>query len=248
MKLQVALFAGSLLVLPAAWPAHAAEPAEPAAQATKALHALFERSWQAQMERGPEWTTYQGDYGYNDRLSDVSPAAEAAEYARIRRGLAEARAIPAVALGATDRVWRELFIAQGEERLTFEPFEGYRSLRLGTLFGAQNQFSGLLRAVPMARAEQAEQLLRRMAAYPQRMDQEIARLRRGVELGWISPKPVLECVMAQIDGQLPADSDTGPFFAPPRLNACGCRTPAVTLSPARCCQRCAGCAPSWPTS
>ena len=53
-----------------------------------------------------------------------------------------------------------------------------------------------------------------MAAYPRRVDQELALLREGLALGWVPPRTVLERVLAQIDGQLPADIDRSPFFEP----------------------------------
>lgn len=188
--------------------------AEPDPQATKALHALFDRSWQAVAERFPEFATYRGDYRYNDRLADASPAAQAGDFARLRQELAEARAIPAERLSATDRVSRDMFIRGSEVRLALEAYEGYRLMGIGALGGTQSDLSDLLRVVPMARVEQVEQLLRRLAAFPNRMDQEIANLRRGMALGYVPPRTVLERALAQIDAQLPADAEAGPFYAP----------------------------------
>jgi len=188
--------------------------AEPDPQATKALHALFDRSWQAVAERFPEFATYRGDYRYNDRLADASPAAQAGDFARFRQELAEARTIPAERLSATDRVSRDMFIRGSEGRLALEAYEGYRLMGIGALGGTQSDLSDLLRVVPMARVEQVEQLLRRLAAFPNRMDQEIANLRRGMALGYVPPRTVLERALAQIDAQLPADAEAGPFYAP----------------------------------
>jgi uncharacterized protein (DUF885 family) len=188
--------------------------AEPDPQATKALHALFDRSWQAVAERFPEFATYRGDYRYNDRLADASPAAQAGDFARLRQELAEARAIPAERLSATDRVSRDMFIRGSEGRLALEAYEGYRLMGIGALGGTQSDLSDLLRVVPMARVEQVEQLFRRLAAFPNRMDQEIANLRRGMALGYVPPRTVLERALAQIDAQLPADAEAGPFYAP----------------------------------
>jgi hypothetical protein len=39
-------------------------------------------------------------------------------------------------------------------------------------------------------------------------------LREGLELRWVPPRTVLERVLAQIDGELPADVDKSPFFEP----------------------------------
>ena len=184
------------------------------AQATKALHALFEQDWQRVAERYPEFSTYRGDLRYNDRLADVSPAAQAADYAHARQMISAARALPAERLNATDRVSRELFIRRAEDGLALEPHPGYRSLSLGALGGTQSDLSDLLRVVPMSRVQHVEQLVVRLATYPKRMDQEIANLGSGMAAGWVAPRAVLDRVLLQIDGQLPADVEAGPFYEP----------------------------------
>ncbi len=212
--LALAVLAALPLTGQAQAPALAAASAAAASPAAQVLHALFARDWQRQAERFPEFATFRGDYRYNDRLADVSPEGEAADWAYARSSLAEAKAIAPDSLGATDRVSRELFIERIESRMKLEPYPGYRSLSLGSLWGLQSALSGLLQQVPMARAEHAEQLLTRLAAYPKRMDQELANLRRGMATGWITPRPVLERALAQLDGQLNAEMDASPFYAP----------------------------------
>jgi uncharacterized protein (DUF885 family) len=46
------------------------------------------------------------------------------------------------------------------------------------------------------------------------MDQEIAFLRRGMALGWVSSRSVLDRVLAQIDEQLAVEAGRSPYFAP----------------------------------
>ncbi len=188
--------------------------ATPDSAATQALHALFDSSWQAMAERYPEWSTFRGDNRYNDRLADVSPAARARDTARALSELEAARAIAPDRLAPEDRVSRDMFIRGHERRLALEAFEGYQLMGIGSNGGTHSDLSNLLRVVPMARVEQAEQLLRRLAAVPQRMDQEIANLRRGMALGYVPPRSVLERALAELDAQLPADLETGPFYAP----------------------------------
>jgi uncharacterized protein (DUF885 family) len=188
--------------------------AAPDPQATQALHALFERHWEASNQRYPEAATSRGDLRFNDRLTDESPEAIAAWDAQVRQFLAEARAIDANALGDEDRLSRELFIARMARSVAFQPFLGYRSLRLGALGGTQSHLVELMPATPMHTPEQAQQLLRRMAAFPAYVRQEIVLLQRGIRLGWVSPRNVIERVLAQIDVQLKGTADETPYFAP----------------------------------
>ena len=192
-------------------PAAAPATRSPAAQA---LHALFERYWDDTARLAPEWATFRGDHRYGDRLSDVSPEAMAARDAQGARWLAEARAIPREPLAAIDRTSRDMFIHDLEAEQRLVAFEGWRTLSLGSLWGVQSAFAGLLQATPVDTEAQVEQLLARLAAYPHRMAQEIARLERGLALGWVTPQPVLQRALAQIDGQLAPALRDGPYFEP----------------------------------
>jgi uncharacterized protein (DUF885 family) len=194
--------------------AAAAGAAQPDPQQASALHALFERHWEDISRRFPEDSTQRGDLRYNDRLSDQSAEAIAAYDRQVLAWLAEAKAIPRDALASEDRVSLDLFIGNMERQAQEQAFAGFRSLSLGALGGLQSNFAELLKASPVRTRLQVEQVLRRMAAYPAQMDQEIANLRRGMALGWVSSRDVLDRVIAQIDVELPADVEQGPFYAP----------------------------------
>lgn len=212
MNLRPALAAALLaLATLSPLPARAAD-ADPAA--TRALHALFDRHWQWQAERYPEWATYRGDTRFNDRLFDASPAALAAEDAQEREFLAAARAIPAERLSATDRVSRDIFINGREREVEEQRFEGWRTMLIGALGGVHSQFADLMLPTPMNTGAQAEQLLARMAAYPRLMDQLLARMREGIRLGWVPAREVLERARGQLDAQLALAVDDSPFYGP----------------------------------
>ncbi len=190
-----------------------AQPLPGAADATR-LHALFERHWEESARRIPEWATWRGDHRYGDRFTDASPAGRAAHDAWTRELLREAEAVPPQALSATDRVSRELFIHDLAQQVRLQAYPGWRSRTLVSQWGFQSQLSDLMQVSPVSSAAEVRQMLVRLAAYPARVDQEIVRLREGLAAGWMSPRPVLERVLKQIDGQLPADAADSPFYAP----------------------------------
>ena len=195
--------------------AHAADRGVAAAPAqAQRLHTLFDAQWERLMRTHPAWATYNGDHRYGDRLQDASREAIAAEFAATRSELAQAQAIPREALSAKDAASHDIFIHRAEEQLRMEPFVGFRSMSLGALGGFQSDFADLLRVVPVAQRGEVEQLLARLAAYPKRVDQELALLREGQALRWVPPRAVLERVLLQIDGQLTADVAKSPFFEP----------------------------------
>ncbi len=189
-------------------------PVSSESSASTALHALFDASWQANMQRYPEWASYLGDNRYGDRLSDESPEQEAADKATVRARLLQARAINPVSLSAKDRVSLELFIHGLEENLSFESLVGYRRMSLGAIGGFHTEFPELLQTVPMRSTQQAEQTLARLAAWPKRVEQELVRLREGLALGWVAPKPVITRVLKTLDAQISAQPVRSAFFEP----------------------------------
>lgn len=191
---------------------HAAAAVDP--KETAALHALFDAQWDATAQQYPEWATFRGDLRYNDRLTDNSETAIAARDAQVRGWLAQASAIHRDRLGPDDRLSLDLFIERLRNEVESQAFTGFRDLRLGSLGGAQSDFAELMKATPVHNAQQVQQLLRRMAAYPGHMDQEIVLLRHGMALGWVSSKDVLQRVLEQLDVQIGADLDASPYWGP----------------------------------
>jgi uncharacterized protein (DUF885 family) len=188
--------------------------APPAGNDTQRLHTMLERSWEDRARRFPEWATFRGDHRFDDRLRDSSPAALADADAELRRLLAEADTIDARALSPTDRVSLELFRHQIARGVAMQSHPGYRTMSLGALGGFHTGLASLLGMMPVATEPQVRNLLARMAALPRRVDEEIVQLRRGITLGYVPPRPVLERVLAQLDGQIGPAGDANPFFEP----------------------------------
>ena len=184
----------------AALPAYADISANTAPnEPTQRLHALFATSFEEATRRAPEWATYRGDHRYGDRLTDASPEAQAERDAAVRRYLEQAQAVPTGALSAQDRISRELFIEAQQRQLEQAAFAGWRTMSLRALGGPHTQLADLLAVSPMSRTDLVEKSLARLAAYPLRIDQEIANLKRGLAAGWVPPREVLQRVLAQID-------------------------------------------------
>ena len=180
----------------------------------RALHDIFNRHWEAQARLAPEWGTYRGDHRFGGELSQVGPEAEAQRRALNERFLREAQAVKPEGLEPQDRLSRQMFLQNLQQQLDLSRFEGYRSMNLGALRGPHTLMSGLLQQQPVDTAEQREQVLARLAQHPRRIEQEITQLLRAQQLGWVSARPVLERVLAQLDGQIRADVARGPFMDP----------------------------------
>lgn len=185
-----------------------------ATDARAPLRALFDEAWEAELRAAPEMASLRGDLRFNDRLTDRSAAALASRDAFARDMLARARAVDAAPLGDADRLSLALFVHRYQQDVALQAHPGWRTLTLGTLGGAQSALAGLARNVPVGNEAQVKQWLARLAAYPARVEQEIAILRQGLALGWVTAKPVLARAIAQIEGQLPDDVTKSPIYEP----------------------------------
>lgn len=210
-RIRRALLAATTLML--ALQGLPAAAAEPDAQETRTLQALFSAHWAWALGNSPEWASYRGDHRFGDRLTDVSAEARAERDRQDLRYLAEARAIRRDRLSPADRVSLDLFIDGRERQAEAAAFAGYRGMSLRALGGPQSQLAGLLQVMPMQTVAQVEQMLARMAAYPRRMDQELAQLRHSAAAGWVPARDVLERVRLQVDTQLVAPEAT-PHYQP----------------------------------
>jgi uncharacterized protein (DUF885 family) len=204
------LAAGAVFIaLAAPWAAQAQDAAE-----TRKLHALFERQWDAEARNDPEGSTERGDLRFNDRLTDMSAAAIEARDAQDRAFLGEARAIRRELLSEEDRISLDLFAEIIGFRVERQAFAGYRSMRVRSLGGAHTSLSSLAREVPMETAAQARQLLARYAAFPHRIDDEIALMRRGIAQHWVPSRSVLQRALRALDDQLARAVEDTPHYQP----------------------------------
>ena len=202
-----------------------------AAQPAQTLHALFAEYWETTARDVPEWATWRGDHRFDDRLSDTTPAARAARDARAQEWLARAQAIDRAALSPTDRVSLDIFVHARAEEVAYQAFEGWRTMSLASDGGFQTELPELLGVMPADTVPQLEAVLARLAAAPRRIEEELSWLKRGIALGWVAPRPVLQRVLAQIDAQLQAPADGNPWLEP--LQRMGAQIPPATQAALR---------------
>lgn len=173
---------------------------------------MFDRVWDENMREFPGWATWVGDHRFDDRLEDASLAAQDLRFATTRKRLDEALAIPRDVLDATDKVSLDLFIEQQRDWLRFQPYLGWRTLTLSSQSGVHSDVADLLQRMPLGTRAQGENIIARMRAFPQRVQQDIHTMRVGISRGWVSARPVLRAVLSQLDQQLQAK--VSPFYAP----------------------------------
>ena len=177
--------------------------------------ALFAAYWDETAELYPEWATFRGDNRYGDRWTDASVAGRARQQAYWRALVTRAEAIRRDRMSPADQLSLDLLLYDAREQVAFQRFPGFEALTLDAIGdGFQSELANLLRTSPVETVPQVEQMLARLARYGERVDQEIVHLREGMALGWVSARPVLDRVLAQLDSQLAARPADGPFGEP----------------------------------
>src|SRR5262249_38739952 len=110
----------SMSLLPLLPAAQAAEPAAPASESER-LHRLFDRAWEDKLSLTPEFATYIGFPGHNDRWSDYSPAGIERRHTVVREQLKELQSIDRGRLTPVEQTYADLFRRRLEGQI-----EGFR--------------------------------------------------------------------------------------------------------------------------
>jgi uncharacterized protein (DUF885 family) len=215
------------------------QPADPSAR----LHALFERTWQWELDESPLAATALGDRRGNDRWDDLSLQAFERRQAYRREVLAALAAIPRDQLAARDRTHYDVFKYQYE--LAVEAYaHRYHLIRVATYDGVQNA-EQLVDNLPFATVGDYEQWLRRLERFPAYIGQNIDLLREGIRANVLLPRVIVERVLGQVR-QLADQTGTAsglyrPFARVPstvaaterrRLEAAGLREIETSVRPA----------------
>jgi len=185
-------------------------PVAASADATADLHALFDREWERDLSDNPFAATYLGDTRYNDRLPDISPAAEAARDAADAKVLEDLARIPREQLPPTERLNYDLFRHEYETRKAAVPFHPeYYSIEAS---GGPQSLNEIAEVMPFETVRDYENWLGRMRAIPAYLDQYGERLRRGASEKRTQPRAVMERVLEPLAKQVPAKPEDSPFF------------------------------------
>ena len=184
------------------------------------LAKFFDLYWAATMREAPDFASYIGYVGVEDRLPDYSPEA----FAHSRRLLELERA----ALASIDRsrltpaeqlsydLLRRSFEVglEGEgESSTAEPSPG-RYLLVSRMGNRMTAALGLLYYMPARTVADYENMLARLRGFPRLVEQGIALLEEGAKRGITPPKVTLDGVADQVLVPLADDPLQSPTLEP----------------------------------
>ncbi|MBF5041877.1 MULTISPECIES: DUF885 family protein [Myxococcaceae] len=207
------------LTLLAAPRASAQAPA-PSSSETAKLQRLSRDFWDDFLTDNPGYATFIGDRRSDRKLYDESERAYQRRFATARRFLARARAIDARALAPTDRVSLDVLQRRLALALEGEALHCYLEenilLPLNQMEGLHHRLLSLPTTHPFATARDYENYLARLRAFPPQVDAVIHNMRRGIALGVVQPRAVVERVLPQLEAGATAAAADSPLYEPVR--------------------------------
>lgn len=177
------------------------------------LRRLFQLSRDYALQEFPEYATYVGIRGHNDRWTDYSLAAIARRKAAQELPAKALASIDRTALSPADRLSYDLFRRRVEERLEGRRFP-WELMPINQLGGIQQSVAQMLgEQMPTASEADYEAIVSRLRATPALVDQTIALMKEGLRRGITPPKITVRDIPAQTAALLVDDPAKSPFLA-----------------------------------
>ena len=178
------------------------------------FRALLDSDWQWRMQQFPEWATDVGDHRYDDRLRDASPEAVARIEQHQREMLKALKHVDVDVLSGEDRISYDFALQDAQLAVDWQKYPAMHTRVISAKQGVQLGLPSMMEDFPVRSELDARHALARLKAMPQRIAQDIAWLREGKRLGWVTFKASLSQVPDQIDKLLAKPLTEQPLLAP----------------------------------
>ena len=175
------------------------------------LSELFDLNWEWRMTEHPEFATYTGFPGQNDRWIDMTPDAIEGRAGDQRRQMEALDSIDASVLDDDDALNAELFRRELARSIEATGFNG-EYLAVGPMSGPHSSAPMLLSMMPSATARDFADIVARITGIPALIDQTIELLAMGVKAGITPPRVILRSLADQVAEQ--ADPSTSALMRP----------------------------------
>ena len=196
-----------LLVMLACWPVLSL--ATPAAD----LRQLFADERAASWVADPLSASADGQHQFDDRMPDISPAAQDRATAQDREFLARLLRIDRTALSPQERVSAGLFEFMVDQRVRLAAHREWR-VPLSSEGGLPAGLLYMHESAQLRTVEDYQRYLKRLAGVPAVFDQGIANLRVGLKDGFTLPSAVIPGLLPIISGMQWAKPEDCPLWTP----------------------------------
>jgi uncharacterized protein (DUF885 family) len=178
------------------------------------FRALLDSDWQWRMQQFPEWATIMGDHRYDDKLTDASPEAVERREQHAREHLKALKHVDVDVLTGEDRISYDFALQDAQLAVDWQKYPAMHTRVISAKQGVQLELPYMMNDFPVRSELDARHALARLQAMPQRIAQDIAWLREGKRVGWVTFKASLSQVPDQIDKLLAKPLTEQPLLAP----------------------------------
>ncbi|HWB18807.1 MAG TPA: DUF885 family protein, partial [Phycisphaerales bacterium] len=172
--------------------------------ASEALHDLMDERIEWMKQEFPEYAMSRGDYRNADHITDSSMAANDRRAIATRSLLSRLHLIETGKLGAEDMLDYQLFDQSLSDSVEGEKFHT-NLMPIDGRGGPQQDIPQMAERVRFQNADDYDNYLKRLDMVPQRIDDTIAALRKGLEEKRTPPKIILEGLPEQFNAIVKGD-------------------------------------------
>jgi len=180
---------------------------------TENFHKILDEEWNKSIEEYPEWATKLGDNRFNDRLNDESYDKIIQRQSETKTLLQKIKSIDRSMLSSEDQLNFDLFYNGIIENIEGFKYHSYL-IPLDQMSGIQIDFANMPDYMPFKTVKDYENYISRLKAFPEKVEQVIFRMQKGLETGWVPPKTVLVSVPEQIRSQFETPLQESPLYEP----------------------------------
>jgi uncharacterized protein (DUF885 family) len=193
--------------------AAATTSADHAQRVTKQFQELLHEYWEFVMQESPLWATQIGDHRYNDRLGSRTFADIESSATKRQAFLKRLQALNREALATTSRVTYDILRLKLQHAATEHDFQTYL-LTISNRSGFHIGFPELRRQVPLKSIRDYENYISRLRQFQRVTRENIALMRRGMEIGIVLPSVVLAEYRQPIESHIVDDPQDSLLYEP----------------------------------
>ena len=177
------------------------------------LHQLFADEWDRRLQRDPLFASSRGVTEYNDRLPDVTAAAQQNALDEDLQFLERLETIDRAALSPDDQTNYDLFEFVVGHRANLARYRAYR-MPFTSDSGFHIRIQRMYEYMPFRTVDDYETYLTRLSAVGPYFEQNIANMRDGLADGYTQPSVILSGIVASISGTIVDSPEDSVFFTP----------------------------------
>ncbi|MEE8404168.1 MAG: DUF885 domain-containing protein, partial [candidate division Zixibacteria bacterium] len=178
---------------------------------TELLHKLFELAWDHQMQTYPEWATYVGYPGQNDRWTDNSLEGYELRHSEIELPLEVLDKINRAGLSDEDKLNFDLF---SERIATSRDGSRFKSelMPIHQRGGVQQDAAQLLSMMPTNSVSDCNDILARLNGVSEQVEQALSLMKEGLKKGLTPPRVTMTEVPQQVLNQITENPAEAPIL------------------------------------